>query len=444
MGANEEDKSRALVRAASHGHIEIVKLLISLGTPLDSLSLYSENPLVSAVEYNHMQCVQALVEAGADIDALYSGLISYDEENKGLTSISMAMLKGHMDIVSYLWKHKHGGQEVQFNGDELDFCMRYLVADQNIPFLSYLSVFQYACIYGNVGLMKKMRASWDFCIDSGIKQETPLSCALASNSVEVVEALLGMGADPNNGFDLNFFYTNDTPLCHAIENNDEKIVELLVRFGADVNKHGVEGMTPLQFALKMNKLKAAKVLLDAGASLEIETAEVNHGDCLEHNFAGHYIGNFCRSVEAFEWLQQLGVDLTKHNKKSPLSSFVDAGNIELVKKVLDIGADVNSTDEYGETPIFSAIYDPEIFYLLMEHGARLDVIAQDGKTVLHKAVEASLDEYSANKVAEVIDIILKQGGERGRENKRVKDTYGETPLDLAIKFSLSSVAKQLR
>ena len=70
---------------------------------------------------------------------------------------------------------------------------------------------------------------------------------------------------------------------------------------------------------------------------------------------------------------------------SILYNAVRKNQTEVVKKLLERGADANFIDEEGETPIFSALYseiDPEIRNSLYRHGANINHINKAGNTPL--------------------------------------------------------------
>jgi len=56
-----------------------------------------------------------------------------------------------------------------------------------------------------------------------------------------------------------------TPLCQAITKGDFETVKKLVEFGTDVNTTS-NGMTPLMFAARYNKVEIVKLLLNNGAN----------------------------------------------------------------------------------------------------------------------------------------------------------------------------------
>ena len=62
------------------------------------------------------------------------------------------------------------------------------------------------------------------------------------------------------------------------------------------------------------------------------------------------------------------------------------GDIEEVKKAIEAGSNVNAKDEFGSTPLESAVYDghKEIAAILIANGANPNAKDEDGATPLHQ------------------------------------------------------------
>lgn len=85
---------------------------------------------------------------------------------------------------------------------------------------------------------------------------------------------------------------------------------------------------------------------------------------------------------------------------------VEKGHIQNAKRALKTGADINSRDYFGKTPLIHAAArgDSEMVQLLLKFGAAATIMSKDrdGKTALnharengHKKIEAILVEYGA-------------------------------------------------
>jgi len=82
------------------------------------------------------------------------------------------------------------------------------------------------------------------------------------------------------------------------------------------------------------------------------------------------------------------------------------GNTEIVKFLIDSGADIESTNIYNETPIlFPIAYrHTEVVQLLLEAGASLNVKDQNGNTPLNLA-ETNTPGYDT--VEDIIELVKK-------------------------------------
>lgn len=89
--------------------------------------------------------------------------------------------------------------------------------------------------------------------------------AVENDRREIVELLLGGGADPNLKGVNTGGYENETPLLQAAFWGRPEIAALLVKRGADVNAAADGGVVPLHEAARMGNLAVADILLKNGA-----------------------------------------------------------------------------------------------------------------------------------------------------------------------------------
>lgn len=87
-----------------------------------------------------------------------------------------------------------------------------------------------------------------------------------------------------------------------------------------------------------------------------------------------------------------GSKVNSKNKKpsnTPLHFAAINGDIEIVKMLLDRGANIDAKNQYGRTPLHNAIENKkmEITELLLNRGANINVKSNDGITPLHIAAE---------------------------------------------------------
>ena len=92
---------------------------------------------------------------------------------------------------------------------------------------------------------------------------TPVILAAASGDRAVVESLLRAGADPN---EAQHRWMQDSPLVTAVSHRHEHLVPLLLEYGADVNPPGAfKWNIPLTAAVRWGNYAGVEMLLAAGA-----------------------------------------------------------------------------------------------------------------------------------------------------------------------------------
>ena len=110
----------------------------------------------------------------------------------------------------------------------------------------------------------------------------------------------------------------------------------------------------------------------------------------------------------------------KNHKGHELRQAAHRGNLESVEKLLAAGADVNSGDRYGYTPLHNAcsrpdFCNPELIKTLLEAGADANVHNNWSETPLHNA--------TYNSHVEAVQVLLKEGA-----SPNVSTKNGITPL----------------
>lgn len=108
------------------------------------------------------------------------------------------------------------------------------------------------------------------------------------------------------------------------------------------------------------------------------------------------------------------------------------GNLPLTTLLVEAGADVNSPDRSGNTPLKRAVHmgQLETARWLLAHGADANVAASNGLTALHAAVIRNWPE--------MVDLLLAQGADTA-----VSDSNGRTPRDWAAAKNLPPLARKL-
>ena len=201
-----------------------------------------------------------------------------------------------------------------------------------------------------------------------------------------VRELLALGAD-NEAMDSN---QDATPLIWAVRAGKTRVVEDLLRRPGrngkvDVNRHTSHHNTALGTAVESRNIELVKVLLDHGAdpntmhrgkavcTLALVNMQEDIFRLLINKGADPTDLDFYTAVElgcdsiAIELLDR-GLQLNLRNVAFP--SICKRGNVELVSRLLDLGIDINEKDE-GSRGIISAVKENrvDVVRLLLDRGA---------------------------------------------------------------------------
>lgn len=171
--------------------------------------------------------------------------------------------------------------------------------------------------------------------------------------------LLGMILNSDLYSDFVLSSEETTPLMLAITNDDTEEVRKLIEDGEDINKKDADGWTALHYAvLWYDEEELEESFIDP----EIVKMLLDHG--ADPNI----------KTEAGEIV---------------LPSIASEGDSELLDKMIEQGADVNLQDEYGETALFNAVYneDAEMVEKLLENGADPHIKNSENLTVIDIAEE---------------------------------------------------------
>lgn len=209
--------------------------------------------------------------------------------------------------------------------------------------------------------------------------------AVSQGRIEAVRELLDRGADPA------FVGVNGlTPLANAVFHNQPEVFDLLMqdrRFVATINDKIVvrNNKAALSLAVLYGGLHMVDALIKAGAN--INAPDDNGKTPLYLAIEKDNPGMVCRLVEAGANAK----DRTEQADAPPLIHAVGVRNeIEIMKILVDQGADVNACDVLGFTVAHHAVmfsYDRSAaLEYFVEAGGDLEIKNQGGRTAYDMAL----------------------------------------------------------
>lgn len=219
-------------------------------------------------------------------------------------------------------------------------------------------------------------------------------------------------------------------LLNAAEKGHLKTVQALLKKGHKIDSTDSQGTTPLMLACLYGHKNLVEELLRRGADVK------RLGD-----FGGalsHAVG-VDGKLEIVKRLLAAGADVNERslieNNETPIFCACRVGRPDLAKILLEVGADVNIENDWGDTPLWEVCANneaalpakmqkayPQVVRLLIEYGA--DVSLRDE----YSSILITACDTDANNVAEMVEMILKAGP---RQMLAYKNSDGLTALDVA-------------
>lgn len=246
--------------------------------------------------------------------------------------------------------------------------------------------------------------------DRGHKDTTPLIEAANSGHSDIVKLLIerkaSINAQTNQG---------NTPLILASANGHTECVRLLLEAGAKTEEHNESGHTALMEAASNGHVDVAKLLISKGASINTHSHEFKESALTLACYKGQ--------LEMVKFLLEAGAD-QEHKTEEMHTALMEAsmdGHVEVARLLLDSGAQVTMPADSFESPLTLAACGGhvELAMLLLERGANIEEVNDEGYTPLMEAAREGHEEMVA--------LLLSQGADI---NAQTEETL-ETALTLA-------------
>jgi len=396
-GANPHGGSistTALGLAAERGAVEIVQLLLLRGINVNEpVSRDHWTALLSAIQGGHKSVVELLVTVGANVNIW----------SRGETPILLAAKCEERDIYHYLYPLVNTSIRLcaDRDGDRLlQSSHKRRIRAQNRPVEKSIAM----ASEGNVAEVNRAIEIGVEIDELGAQGHTALMAAAYYGHKSIVKILLEAGANPHLLSDDDGLGEGMTALMFAAESffasNRQAIIKLLIAGGADVNQRGAGGKTAIFYAALAGSgyQDCVEMLIDAGADLDLRDNRGNTVLMLVAAAENNYqilnlliqAGASTTGLESIQLIQAAtagnidrvqSILATKVNldldRGAAIGKAAAAGHTEIVKLLIQAGANVNLSDRAGFTPIASAAYSGhgQIVKLLIDAGADIQAPA---------------------------------------------------------------------
>lgn len=304
--------SAALISAVKAGNAERVRQVLAKGAEARSRDALAWSALHIAASAGNTEIVLALLDAGADANAIAPTTEAVDRSNYegSATALMVALRGGHSQVaLTLIERGADVSHEDAFSGEDALF-----IAAQR----------------GLLAVVERLLQGVQRPVGrSGYQQQTALTAAIGSDSVDVATLLLANGYPP----DANAF-------CTACRRGHVGLLARLVHAGADVNR--ADGhQTPFAAAARSGQIAVLEWLNANGAATSLQ---------VEHALLGAAGSDH---VGVVRWLANHGANLDVRDVHgwTPVMHAAWQGNADCVLALLSLGANPAIADAQGKTPL---------------------------------------------------------------------------------------------
>jgi ankyrin repeat protein len=381
-----------LQRAAEAGDVAALQKLLNAEISVDSPMLDGSTALHWAALRDQPKAVAFLLEHGADVEA---------RNRNGAFALYLAALNGSQDVAALLLEAGADANATLPSGE----TVLMTAARTGTPEVLELLLAHGAFVdtrdaeFQQTALMVAARENHPEAVNVLLNHgaEVNLHTRLGPMPVHIPPCKgTGCGSE---GLGINRSGVPDrgeryeqlgglSPLLYAARQGNTEVASLLLAAGADIEAGEANGITPLLMATLNNQLETVYLLLDHGAKVNIS--------------------DYWGRTPLFAAVEYRNIDLNSAVEDAPTSNYVDRAPIlALIQRFVDEGADVNArtrewppekkwlyalndvswVDMTGQTPFVRAAEsgDVEVMRLLLDHGADPNIATYEGTTALMAA-----------------------------------------------------------
>ena len=372
LTGNQSDFLKIVVAAAGRGDVETVRQLVDDNPAwIQTVGSHGRTMLWEAAYRGRLEMVQFLLERGADINLPGCYHIQHRIE---ITPYCVARYEGRDLVADYLRQH---GATLDIHTaaylKDYDTVRSHLDNDPNLVNSGYLQAVMLPA--GEPHTFEHRHAAWA------------------------------------------------TPLCYAIVGGNPAIVELLISRGATIESHSERF---LDYATAYDHVEITKLLLENGADPSKAPRILDDNSDMSVLLKAHGVPPKDINAQSHMGWPPLVYACRGDNGEHP----------EEIERLLALGADIDIQNYKGKTGLHCAAKAGflKVINLLIEKGATVDAIDNDGETPLFEAIRSTIKNGEKQRAA--LEALLIKGADPNIKNRK-----GLTPLQVAQRMRRADAEK---
>jgi len=356
-----------------------VKLINLLRTKSKDKFLNLSMPLNIAIETGDLNIVKLLVESGAHVDSMNIYGVSAIHSACGWNYYEKQILI-NKDIISYLLEQGADINQKDVNGiTPLEQAISKNASSELLNFL----------ISKGANTHIKPEGDW-----------TWLHLAVQHRSINSLDALVHLTEDVNV---TNNLEQNAISYAVSSYNPDHEIIKKLIKLGVSTTQIDTYGESPMYKTIKNRDFDLVELLSKSHTDYNVVTKK---GKSLIHAYVDSYRSKSKKEIEVLKFLVDKGADINiqdKDGKTALLSSLSNKVSAEQCKLLIS-KTTVNQKDNQHNTPLIVAtenMQDIKILTLLVDAGADINCVNKQN----HNLAEISLKKNNYD----ALDFYLSKG-----------------------------------
>jgi ankyrin repeat protein len=400
--------------AAQAGHADVVKILLNHQAPPNKQDNRGQTALHHAAIQGHLRCVDQLLSEKSDAKIA---------RQDGKTALHLAAKCGHLAIIRRMAIQDKETLWIEDgrSAGALDYVVDRGVLEEVQEFVQILEDvggkdFERKGTPLHAAALEHDTSILAFLLDRGWNRgtrresdgRTPLHEAVSAWSLEGVKLLLAdmakcdVSAVDNQG---------DSPLHHA---GQLGIVHALLGAGAENDGKNNDGETPSYLAVWRGEMDILQALLDSTPKPDLAMTDSQKWSLLHAAYDNSDIARMLLDLH-------VDPDVQNADGKTPLSLALENGYHSTAQVLIDAGADPNKSAGFYSSPLHGVFFSRHRSDLLtmiknlVDHGADLLNMSEDGVTVLHLAIRHGMGD--------IVDYVIDTLNNNEAQDK-VRDLYG--------------------